>query len=408
MFLPTTLLLFSLAQTDAVRIQETRTLSSAGMTYGAEAGQLRVPQNRDREESGTITLGFIRLHSTAEDPGPPLFFLPGGPGNAATPMAPSPAWVPFLEVGDVVLLDPRGTGRSGPDLEWSSDDLDPGLFFGYREDAVEHMAEVCEAAAADLAERGVDLAGFNTAEMVEDVNDLREGLGYERVNLMGHSYGTLLGLSYLRRYEKHVGRFVSVGTAGPGDMQKLPSELDRSLAELAKTVAADPTIGADMPDLVADLRAVLEDLDEDPLPVPVRDPRSGERRDVLLGPFGLRLILVADLADTADLPVFPRLIRTLQERDPSVVQWFLQKRLSQFGELPIMMLAVRGAQGATEARWKRIRKEARASSFGLSRCLFSPESDAALGLRDVGDPFREDIESRVPTLFISGTDAIPT
>ena len=82
---------------------ELHEIELGGEVIGAEVGRLRVPENRSDPESRTIELAFVRLLSTSEEPGAPLVYLPGGPGNSATPMAGSPAWLPFLELGDVVL-----------------------------------------------------------------------------------------------------------------------------------------------------------------------------------------------------------------------------------------------------------------------------------------------------------------
>ncbi len=362
-----------------------------------------MPENRAAEETREIRLAFIRLQSGADRPGPPLFLLPGGPGNAATPLARSPLWSRYLELGDVVLMDPRGTGRSEPDLLWSSDSLSPELLFTERETAVAHLAEVGGEAARHFATEGCDLAGYNTREMALDIDALRRALGYEQVHLFGHSFGTHLGLEILRRFPSTVARFVAVGTAGTGDMMKLPGELDARLARLAAVIAADPVVGAEMPDFAADVRTAIEQLRDEPLLVPVVDPRSRQRRIVELGSFGMQLLLLADLGDSSDLPAFPRLVDSVGRRDASVVSWFLQKRMAQFSRLPLMMFAVRGASGATAQRWRQIDREAAQSPFGKARCLFSPELDRALGVADLGDAFRQPVTSDVPALFVSGT-----
>ena len=280
---PTALMLplLSFAQEPALVSLEATTIETSGPTYEAERGRLRVPQVRSQKGSTELELGFLRLRSTAQEPGPPLFFLPGGPGGAAIPMAESPVWARFLELGDVVLMDPRGVGRSQPDLDWSSERMHPELLFGDRATAVEHMAEVCALAAAELGAKGVDFRGLTTVEMADDVDTLRRALGYERVHLMGHSYGTILGLAIIRRHPGTVARFVSVGTAGPGHMMKLPSDLNQSLRAFSEVVAADPVVGEGMPDLYAAFESVLADLAVEPLPVTVRNPRSGEPLEVL-------------------------------------------------------------------------------------------------------------------------------
>ena len=126
-------------------------------------------------------------------------------------------------------------------------------------------------------------------------------------------------------------------------------------------------------------------------------------RDFILGDYGLQILLMFDLGDTRDLPNFPRMLYSLERRDPTHAIPFLEKRLAQLSSIPVMTLAVRGAAGATKKRWKQIRKQAKASPFDMTRCLFSPVSDAALGLVDAGDAFRKPVRSKVPTLFFSGT-----
>ncbi len=386
---------------DELSLEET-TVEAGDLAYRAELGRLRVPENRQEEGSRTIELAFVRLRSTAAEPGPPLFFLPGGPGSPAMPMAESPAWEPFLELGDVVLLDPRGCGESEPDLSFESEDVLSELFFTDRETAVEHMREVLELGVAHFQGRGVDFRGYDADEKADDVDALRRALGYERINLMGHSWGTVVGQVVIRRHGAHVGRFVSVGSAGPHELMKLPSQLDRSLARLAEVVADDPLIGEEMPDLVASMRSAVETLRDEPLVVTIENPRDGRPLELPVGPFGFQLAVVADLGDTSDLPVIPRLIRSVEERDPTMLAWFVEKRVEQFARVPMLMLCARAASGASAERWELIRKEARTSPFGLARCMFSPESDAAFGDIDVGEAHRVPVSSDVPVLFISG------
>ena len=386
-------------QGDAARIEwSPREVAAGSVTYTAEVGRLAVPENRAREDSSSIRLAVLRLKATTDEPGPPLLFLPGGPGNPATTMAGSPVWARFLELGDVVLMDPRGVGRSEPDLFHASPRLRPELVFGDRETAVGHILEICEEAAGAWAQEGIDISGYHAIEMSDDLEALRRALGAEQVNLLGHSFGTHLGLAYLRRYPGRTARFVSAGTAGTGDMHKLPSELDASLATLGELFAEDPALGEALPDLLGAFAQAVESLDEEPLPVPL----PGDQGEVLLGPFGLQLVVLAELG-YEDMLLLPRLVHTVLERDASVAAHFVAKRMRMFSKLPGLLLVVRGASGASAERWERIRSEGARSPFGTARCLFSPESDAVLGVHDVGDPFRAPVQSDVPTLFVSGS-----
>jgi len=49
-----------------------------------------------------------------------------------------------------------------------------------------------------------DTAMFNIAHFVRELDSLRSHLGYEKIHLVGHSWGTILGLEYYRAHPEHV------------------------------------------------------------------------------------------------------------------------------------------------------------------------------------------------------------
>ena len=91
--------------------------------------------------------------------------------------------------------------------------------------------------AEELAAKGIDLDGYTAEAMVDDVFAVADALGYERVSLMGFSWGTLLGQDACRRYPERVARLISIGTAATGGIFKLPSDLDRSLEGISELLA---------------------------------------------------------------------------------------------------------------------------------------------------------------------------
>ena len=54
------------------------------------------------------------------------------------------------------------------------------------------------------ADRITDTAMFNIAHFVQGLDSLRVHLGYDKVHLIGHSWGTILGLEYYRAHPEHV------------------------------------------------------------------------------------------------------------------------------------------------------------------------------------------------------------
>src|SRR5688572_16625374 len=73
----------------------------------AEQGTLVVPQNREKTDSGTLELHFVRFKGTGGK-GTPVLFLPGGPGGSATGLlrfrGAADIVSAFRSTGDFILL----------------------------------------------------------------------------------------------------------------------------------------------------------------------------------------------------------------------------------------------------------------------------------------------------------------
>jgi pimeloyl-ACP methyl ester carboxylesterase len=380
---------------------------ATGNEVEGEVGRLLVPENRSKEDSKLISLAFIRLKSRAEKPGPPMVYLSGGPSAPSTQMAANPQALGsmqlFLAVGDVILLDQRGCGQSRPELQWPRKKPLPDDVFLTREAFVKAMGDVAVEGREYLSSQGVDLTGYTTAESADDVNDLRLALGAEKLNLLGYSYGTHLGLACIRRHGKHLENVVLIGTEGLNHTRKLPSTYDKQMAQIAELVAKDPRVAPHIPDFVEFTRKVLDKLDREPLKVTVMDRGTGKSRELQVGKFGVQLILVADLGDTNDIPVLPKLVHSVDRGDTSILQWFVEKRFAQLGQFSAMFWVMDGSSGATADRWARIESEAKSAVLGNAMNLAFPEVDRAWGTPDLGDEFRAPIVTGVRTLFVSGT-----
>lgn len=386
---------------------ESRELQAAGgRTVPAEVGRLSVPEVRSDPTSRTIRLAFVRLRSDAERPAAPLVYLAGGPGGSATWQAEEPEWLarwlPLLEVSDVILLDQRGTGASEPDLRWRWTGEPPLRLFTDRDVALDHFLEMGRRARAAIVERGVDPRGYTSLESADDVEDLRVALGLEKVSLLGFSYGTHLALAVLRRHPASIENAVLSGVEGPDHTWKLPLMLDVQLEKLSLLVARDERVGPQVPDLVALLRRVLARLEREPVLVTIHDG-EGNRYDLPIGPFGLKMILRWDVGDASDLPVFPRLLHDVDRGDLRTLEWFVLKRARAGLGLNGMSVLVDGASAASAERLARIRAQAEASLFGNLVNFPFPKANEVWKPADVGDDARSPLVSDVRTLFLSGT-----
>lgn len=57
---------------------------------------------------------------------------------------------------------------------------------------------------AGKSDRITDTAMFNIAHFVRELDSLRSHLGYDKVHIVGHSWGTILGFEYYRAHPEHV------------------------------------------------------------------------------------------------------------------------------------------------------------------------------------------------------------
>lgn len=373
----------------------------------AQLGRMTVPLRRAHPESGSVELAFVRLRSGDAKSAAPIVYLAGGPGASGVNAARNPYALPSLarlaRTADVILLDQRGIGMSSPRPVCAAKPLEPQARFASSAEMMPRILAEARACVEEWRAKGVDVAGFTVAESAADVDDLRRALGASRISLLGHSYGTYLALAVIRAYGDTVERAALLATAGPGDMRKLPLVLDTQLAKLSLLTREDPSIGKEVPDMTALLRRVLAKLEREPIAVTITDRSRKEKVQVRIGPEALQRILMADIGDGNDFPVFPALLLTIERGDASILSWFVEKRYNQAAGPDLMAYGMRCSAGATASRDREIAREAPLAILGNALNGPYPVVCDALPAVDLGDDFRTPIVSNVPVLFISGT-----
>ena len=151
--------------------------------------RVEVPFERADPALGTLSLAYgVRPRDDLERPSlGPIFAVEGGPGYGSIGSGKYYVHMlgPLLRRHELVLIDMRGTGHS--------EAIDcPGLQTGRTSDT-RGVAECAEL----LGER---FASYRTSAAADDIDAVREVLGYERIALYGDSYGTFLGQSYAFRH----------------------------------------------------------------------------------------------------------------------------------------------------------------------------------------------------------------
>jgi pimeloyl-ACP methyl ester carboxylesterase len=306
-------------------------------------------------------------------------------------------------VGDVILLDQRGIGLSRPNLSHNTGEPLPADIFANKEKAQAEFTKRFRAGAEYFRAQGVDLSGYNSRESAHDVDEIRKAIGAAKMNLVGFSYGTHLAFATLRYHSPTINRVAVFGSEGPDHTEKLPSTSDEAVRRLAKIAAADPDIGPKVPDLYATLKSVLAKFAKEPAKVTVTNRRTNQPVELLIDDYGLQFLIMRDLGDTNDLPVFPSWFYSMDNGDYSILARFAERRYNQFsGGAPVMTVLVDNASGATAARRKQIEREAKTAILGDVVNFPSFSIPGVTDAMDLGDAYRSPLRTDVPTLFVSG------
>jgi pimeloyl-ACP methyl ester carboxylesterase len=234
-------------------------------------------EDREAKKGRKIGLNVVILPAKGADKAPdPIFFFGGGPGEGIAGEAEGVANDPVRQKRDVVLVDQRGTGRSNPlDCE----------FWGHPMDARKAAGDLFPLAAVRACraqlEKRADLRFYTTPLAMDDVDEVRAWLGYDKVNLSGGSYGTRAAQVYLQRHPESV-RTVTLIAVAPLD-EYLPLHHayagQRALDMLFAECAADAACHAAYPNLKQELATVLERVDQG-VTVTVTNPVTQKRQEV--------------------------------------------------------------------------------------------------------------------------------
>jgi proline iminopeptidase len=147
-------------------------VASCAFLLAAPAAQAQVEHGTTFQAPGAKIYYVVFGSGTAT----PLFVANGGPGFSHRYLLVSDAWNRLARNRKVVMWDQRGTGRSGP--------LKPG--------------QSC-----------------TLADQINDLDALRAHLGYDKIDLLGHSWGGFLAMAYAARHPEHIERLILLDSAAP-------------------------------------------------------------------------------------------------------------------------------------------------------------------------------------------------
>jgi pimeloyl-ACP methyl ester carboxylesterase len=366
----------------------------------ALCGTLEVFEDREAATGRKIPLKIIVLPALGNDPkSDPLFFLAGGPGGGAADMAAGvkPVFARMQSDRDIVLVDQRGTGESNP------------LKCELGEDSLEDLSKAgempLEKFQACLDGYDADAKLYTTSIAMDDLDDVRQFLGYGAINIYGGSYGTRAALVYLRRHGEHVRAVVLDGVAPPNMRLPLyiPRDGQRALDLLISDCEADAACRERFPTFGRNVQSLFARLDAKPSVVRLVHPRTGEAAEVTVKRELVAGVIMSALYSPLLSSLLPNLLERANEGD---FQGLVALASVNEGAADMisqgMYYSVVCAEDAPRVTPEEIEKESagtflggRSSEMRLQPCEFWPKGDVA-------KEYYEPVVSDAPVLILSG------
>lgn len=371
----------------------------SGKFAHAERGLLFVPTNRSDPNSKVLAVEIYRFPATeqADSATPPLFRLHGGPGfPGLQPALADEGYYereiqPYLDVADLIVVGQRGIGYSKPNTI-----CEPGNRLSQR------CREYWETA-------GVDLQGLTVVEAAADVRDAASALGYERIQLTGGSFGSHWGMTVLRYYPELVARAVLTGMEGPDHTYDMPGWVLNSITRMAEAAEQDSELAPLIPEggLVNAFKATLERLAEKAVTVTVKNLTSGEDERVVFSVFSTRQAAYGysgRISSRRGMKSWPADILYLYYGDYEAAAERMVAARSGSGDGPNYRTAsafmLDCGSGITPQRLATLEADPAAQLLGPLGFYY--QSNCRAWDSDLGDDFRTNFDTDVPTVIVHG------
>ncbi len=193
-----------------------------------KCGTVKVPLNYADPKGAQIDVGFIqyKAKNAKADQGRLFHLINGGPSASWLTESEEKlmAFEPLLQDSAVLMIEPRGVGMSGP-LDCRSVDPD-NIMTGAP--VIKGSIEVVEACAKMV---GPKMVHYTTANTAHDFALITRALKYDKVDLLGFSYGSILAPTYAALHPEHI-RTMTLDGALPLKPKSLTGDENRYAASM--------------------------------------------------------------------------------------------------------------------------------------------------------------------------------
>lgn len=382
-----------------------------------ERGFVFVPINRSKPRGDVIAIEVYRFKAEGgKSDLPPVFQLYGGPGFPGLGehlngrrFFEHTVWPITRTVGtDLVVVGQRGIGSSKPDTLVES--IEPG-----EQVTAERYAKAvriaCEKGKRFWETQGLDLSGFTVIEAAADVNDVRKALGYDKIIISGGSFGSHWGMAVMRFHPQIVERAVLSSLEGPDHTWDMPSYVLNSLERIAAAAERDSGLRKRIPEggLIRALASVIQKLEKEPVMIQVKHPDTGDTESVRMDARAVRSLALgytATVRSRQGMPSWPADILALYRGEYQAAAKALLRNRSNVRKWTASYFVLDCASGISRARKAQLDADPAVAVLGDISEIY--RASGPVWDVDLGDDFRQNFDTEIPTLLVHGTWDVST
>ncbi|WP_223786770.1 alpha/beta hydrolase [Marinicella meishanensis] len=372
--------------------------AGSGVHTAAHCGRLSVPENREQPEQ-QIELNIAVVKSGSSDKlNDPVLLLAGGPGQGAVDtfaglVKPISALLPLR---DVVMVDQRGTGASNPlrceitpeDFE-AMNDLDPEALRAWTKECHDSL--------------DADTRMYTTTIAIEDLESVRQALGYDQWNLYGGSYGTRKALTYMKMYPDAIRSVVLDAVVSQDEALGVSHEanLQSTLSRIFARCEQDESCAKAFGDAEQQMWKFLDQLQEQPITLRIQNSATGEYETVVMTREYAVLALRMFAYSPETMGLIPLLVSLANNGQPETMAAQAQMVMNSLNQGLNNALEL-SVSCAEDVPFMPTSSNVTNSLFGDNLFELMRARCAEWDSVPVADSFKEPVTSDIPTLLLSG------
>jgi pimeloyl-ACP methyl ester carboxylesterase len=261
---------------------------------------------------------------------------------------------------------------------------------------VQDEVAVATAAGAHFTNLGIDLSGYTIKELAADVNDLRTALNYDRVTLIGHSFGGQWAFATIRLFPQIVARAIIAGVEPLGCAYDMPSEVLAALRKKWTYVETLPDfqnyLPADGTGIEGAVRTIITRLNGGPESSTFFHPATGVWVTVALGRDDFRV----DWLSPAEI------LEIYHRKYEKWAKWIWDERRKHKVYVGVIKPLIDTGLSVTASRLAQLQADPALDVLSQRDFEVAKATESIWPTPDVGDAFRNEITTNTPVLFVQG------